>query len=708
MSSASETFRLIAIRTGDKLTDSERSWLDPKSFTRKDNFNYIKGLRPLTDYVLFNCFKLSKKNNELVYKEELDSKRLYQLKKNKDVNVEISAIVGKNGSGKSTLLEIIYLAIHNLAVAKSILFDEDRNRIDIPQNYLRCELIFQIEYSKFISIQFKNDDSENKCVVWESTSSDNKHFKFDKEINLHDFKLENFFYNIVVNYSVYGLNAKRIGNWINYLFHKNDSYQAPIVINPMRTNGNFDINKEESLTRTRLIANTAIKQQKSNVRNQVTEKQFLDTLFFQLDLGKISHLEFTDRHNGKLGEIKTRSIEELIEKSKLPNASSITKLALKLILKNESNYQNVIHYLHVEKYIVKKLYKIAFTYARYNSFLNLNGYDSPVIFESLLDPKKLNSFLIQLGKDKSHVTTKLRQALNYLANNPLRNHESFGWIETNTTGSTITMPIKIFNERITGFSEAIINCIPPSLFKVFINIKNLNNDESSELEQLSSGELQLINSVQSSLYHLNNLDSYVNLKNDIDKIKYRNVLLIFDEVELYFHPEFQRKMVNYLLEEIDTLNLKLAKNIHILFVTHSPFILSDIPHGRLLKLVDGTPVIDNSPTFAANIYEMLKSSFFLESGTGVYSKKVINEILDELNEILLLKKHPRKNAQKIKSKTDSLVVSNKLNIIRQIGDDIIRKKLLEMYFLASKPKKSKQELIKDEISRLQNELKNIQ
>lgn len=705
MNSINDTFRLVAIRTGNKLTKEERDWLDEKALKRKDNFNYLKSLNPQTDYFFFNCYTMSSTGKELTYHPEKDIQKLYKLKKNDGVNIEISAIVGKNGSGKSTLLEIIYLAIHNLSVQKGVLL-EDGERV-APKNYLRCDLIFQIETSKYILIKFNYDDANHNCKIWESTTSDNEQFKFNKSVSLKKFNFEDLFYNIVLNYSIYGLNDRRIGHWINHLFHKNDSYQTPIVINPMRTNGKFNINNEESFTRARLIANTAIKQEKSGVKNFVTDKQYLSTLFFQLDQKKTEFLEYTDRLDGKIGNTKTRSIEEFIEKSSLPSPTEITRKALEIISEKKVNYKSVPHYEYVENYIVKKIYKIAFTYTRYHSYLIFTGHESPVMFESLMSEGKLDAFLRKLKGDKTHVTMKLRQALNYLINDPLKNDGKHNWIETNLSGYTLTLPFDIFNKRIVGHSDSVINCIPPSLFKVFMNIQNTSNDEPSELEHLSSGELQLINSVQSCLYHLNNLDSYKETTDDSDKIKYRNVLLIFDEVELYFHPEFQRKMIDYLLKEIDSLNLTLVKNIHVLFVTHSPFILSDIPHGKLLKLIDGEPVQDDAPTFAANIYEILKSSFFMDSGTGVYAKQIINDLLDQINHLILLKEHPVKNKDLIKSESKKLVESNVFNTICQIGDDIIRRKLIEMYYLAVDSNKTKEELIKDEIKNLEIQLKNL-
>src|SRR4029077_4900549 len=65
-----------------------------------------------------------------------------------------------------------------------------------------------------------------------------------------------FFYTIAINFSHYAYNTTSLQSdtkWLDGLFHKNDGYQTPIVINPYRENGNIDINTENHLVRSRLI-----------------------------------------------------------------------------------------------------------------------------------------------------------------------------------------------------------------------------------------------------------------------------------------------------------------------------------------------------------------------------------------------------------------------------------------------------------------------
>lgn len=110
--------------------------------------------------------------------------------------------------------------------------------------------------------------------------------------------------------------------------------------------------------------------------------------------------------------------------------------------------------------------------------------------------------------------------------------------------------------------------------------------------------------------------------------------VIFDEVELYYHPDMQRKFVYQLLHGLQQLKFKNLRSIHFLIITHSPFILSDIPKDNVLFLKkDGHAAnVVGMKTFGANIYSILKHSFFLEDGAiGDFSQHVIDDLNNRIN-----------------------------------------------------------------------------
>lgn len=83
-----------------------------------------------------------------------------------------------------------------------------------------------------------------------------------------------------------------------------------------------------------------------------------------------------------------------------------------------------------------------------------------------------------------------------------------------------------------------IELLPPPIFEV--EAIAMKEGEPVLLSTMSSGERQLLNSISGVVYHLRNIDSAV----ETDKtIGYRFVNLVFEEIELYFHPEFQRQFI---------------------------------------------------------------------------------------------------------------------------------------------------------------------
>lgn len=110
-----------------------------------------------------------------------------------------------------------------------------------------------------------------------------------------------------------------------------------------------------------------------------------------------------------------------------------------------------------------------------------------------------------------------------------------------------------------------------------------------------------------------------------DRLSYRNLCYILDEVEICFHPEYQREFVCRMCDTLERLGINRKARIHIIVATHSPFVLSDIPNGNVLKLEDGEPRgIDE--TFGANIHDLLNNGFFLEYSIGELAKRKIQSL----------------------------------------------------------------------------------
>ena len=114
------------------------------------------------------------------------------------------------------------------------------------------------------------------------------------------------------------------------------------------------------------------------------------------------------------------------------------------------------------------------------------------------------------------------------------------------------------------------------------------------------------------------------------------------------------------------------KKIQLIITTHSPLVLSDIPRdnvvflkrdGNKCKIVDGP---DMEETFGANIFSLLKDSFFLSKTMGEFARTRIDHVIDDLEK---LKKMPQ----------DPKLKKECRQLIEHIGEPIIRRKLQMMY-----------------------------
>lgn len=216
-------------------------------------------------------------------------------------------------------------------------------------------------------------------------------------------------------------------------------------------------------------------------------------------------------------------------------------------------------------------------------------------------------------------------------------------------------------------------------------------------EYTSSGERAILN-FMSRIYFLSKISEY--FKNKGYELR-KNVLLLIDEIDLYLHPAWQQKIITTLINE---LNECFPDNVfQIVFSTHSPIVLSDMPTQNCIFLKkDHTGIVmkkEVKQTFGCNIFNLYKDAFFLENGNtfGEYSRTFINNI-----------------AKKIK--TGNVNDKEDINrLIDLIGEPIIQNHLRK---LINEPKKNKmdykqnEEMIrflekqKREIENKINELKN--
>lgn len=199
------------------------------------------------------------------------------------------------------------------------------------------------------------------------------------------------------------------------------------------------------------------------------------------------------------------------------------------------------------------------------------------------------------------------------------------------------------------------------IFK-YLNFENL---------KMSSGERAYLNFFS----WINLLSFFHEISDNVLTSTRKNILLLIDEIELYCHPEWQRQFINFLLEELTEQFVE--NKIQIIFATHSPIVLSDIPLSNtvyITKNEDGQSYIEkrakHKETFAANIYKLFDDSFFLakKGAVGEFAHITINSIYKDLKDAL-----------------EETSIENELQkdrikfIIDSIGEPIIKTRLNDMF-----------------------------
>lgn len=581
-------------------------------------------------------------------------------------HIQISAIVGQNGSGKSSIVEFMMRLINNFAAAT---IGELQNSGQAAERLhfidgMDGELWYVLE-GKAYHLKVKNcsvklfkfnriiEDEEGKrfsdpTLLYNNEKSETCETLVGLHASLGDegqkTLYQSFFYTLISNQSIYAYNtldfesecnsddkeALALGRgknedfdvedkcWLHGLFHKNDAYRTPLVITPFRREGNIDINNERELAIERLVRLYALREDLRTINDHL----LVESLTYS----------YQPRNQYGIERIKRKlHFKELTEKGYSALRNDIIAKWSKAIGRNLSIYNPKPYYDEAIDYLVYKTLKVSYQYKEHRDF-----YDAACTMTDAYNSDTLGELVDALSKDHSHITRKIYQTLGYLMFDVYDLDVAIDSTrEKQKTESTIEFK-QLGNKwwSATQMSHAEMKTsllvqlrlqavVPPPFFSMRINLcEKDNTDVKIDFETLSSGEKQQIFTISSILYHLDNIDSAHKDKSTANRVQYNNVCIVLEEIELYYHPQLQQQFIHYFLNGLKEIALENIKSIHLVIVTHSPYVLSDIPRTNVLALKkDEEEPVEGLLSFGANVYDMLKDSFFLEGGAmGMFAQ----------------------------------------------------------------------------------------
>lgn len=318
-------------------------------------------------------------------------------------------------------------------------------------------------------------------------------------------------------------------------------------------------------------------------------------------------------------------------------------------------------------------------------------------FGANYDKTKVSKYLTVMMKDSTHRTRKLRRALAFLkfynghyATRPQKVDvdDIYEWMK-----QYLGKPLYETNDYHKLKEE---DLLPPAPCHVSLGLVDEKHWDEYQKDKenfkgiiafggLSSGERQIAYSISSLMYHLINIDSTVDDQNQssLETIHYQHANVMMDEVELYFHPDLQRRYIKLLVDALNSMQWVYLNSVNVTLITHSPFVLSDIPATNLLCLTkDGV----NKPfgkTFAANIHDLFNNTFILPNTIGELAKTKIIELV-QLYDLQFKEWQAADESGKMREKNDAICEQLSQNrqryeyLVNILGDEYLHDELGDM------------------------------
>lgn len=559
----------------------------------------------------------------------------------------VNLLIGKNGSGKTSVLEELSF------IGSDFFLPKDDKILYILYNFVTNIILYKSNTNDknfIIEIQIEGGYRTSKLIEIEKFPKDiiikdelQKDYKDDKNYIERIGVVKFSFYEEIK--SIYTRRLEFFYRQIRDIFYK--------------TNVIHKLNIELGCGRKKYIYDYLIKMNKEKNDNFKNAK-------FTLLIPDL-YIELRDSKRREIEEIYDLNFDEIDNFLKLYDN------------KNKKSFKNIIFYNYLNfiylNFILLEIYKNPKKISKKEKLKEkknklLKSLDSEHSFD-----KKFKILYEELGKLSNFIPEKckiIRDMANLIKNIPKKEIDIY---KNREILKKFRIDCKKKNKKIIELLEKYDSFHDQNIeevFSLFIKI---------EEEGVSDGE-------RIKLQYFSTLHGVLN-----GEFKDREyITLLFDEVETYLHPEWSRRFLYELIEELGRYE---DKKFKLILATHSPFLIADVLAKDCIYLSKNekseikAEIKDDVKTFGANIIDLFKNNMFLESTFGKFATEKIKGIVDKIEKA--------EKYSDIKPEVDF--------IIGEIGEKLISNKLKSM--IESKFENKDEEYYEEKIKKYQEKLKEL-
>ena len=617
-------------------------------------YMYVKEYKGLKD------FEITFDNNyEIKYNRDKDTlsinkkcesannniKNFYSIDKTNGNIDSVNLLIGKNGSGKTSILEMLNLSKERREIDYMIIYKSVENNEDFIIEKNGLSKFIKIKESKEIKLEnelYKYYDDKNhigKIGVIKFSFS-------EKTINATQREIL-FEKNAQSETIIYKWNVG-LGN-----VSKEEIYNYLIKANQEKNNDNF-----ENAYFTLLIPDLYEELKKSK-SEEIKEK-------IKLDFSKIDSF-FKLYNNKNENNFNFDEIENFDNK----NEDNIKDI----IFNNYFNYIYLLIILEILNKNSKEMYELKEIKDELLELLNDKS-----LFEKCEILFKKYDKLINMGFDwyipkRYDIIERIGSLIENISEKEIdiQNPER--------TIKKIKIDCKKKNKKLVELLKEYDSFLIPRIENSLdLSLKNIEDILKIEEEGLSDGE-------RIKLQYFSTLHGV--LRGELKNKEY--ITLLFDEVETFLHPEWSRRFLYELIEELGRYK---DKKFKLIFATHSPFLIADVLAKDCIYLEKENGKIEakihnDLKTFGANIIDLFKNTMFLESTFGKFATEKIKGVVDKIEKA--------EKYSDIKHEVDF--------IIDEIGEKLISNKLKSM--IESKFENKDEEYYRKKIEEYQAKLEKL-